>query len=454
MSKPTAAPSGDVALSRLPRRLPRRTHVDIEGTYGALRDRAREIIGPEAFDESAFKAYLRGAKTGRLNLSAGLEERLHRADTWTLLHVDPLAGSPLKLIGHGTDHAVYLDPSRPGQAKKISVETLGRLIRWHMMFGRGTDLRTPPKIRAAGQVLADNELGRDARLRAEFPAEVVPRQSIGIEEIDVRGIVVQFLLQGALLAEPHRLIPAINPEAVYRLPALVRYQDFLPQLSDPATKHFSLSLHYVELFDDRPPDELYSGVNNSLILNRAGEFNEAHFRYCFAGTKLCELYDASKINPALRNGIRDFLPRGIDFMNKTREVIDIAGDGNVVFNAGKYYLPDALVSPNFEGALGLSGKTLRRLKHGQDIAGSEAWMLTFTLSIVRAMNAMAQAFGIDKRVHVLHPDEESEPIDWAGVLPRLRGNTISPEKRSLEREELLIPAEAFPWGVNTHRLAA
>lgn len=454
MSKPTAAPSGGAALSGLPRRLPRRTHVQVQGTYGELRDRARDVIGPEAFDESAFQAYLRGARTGRLNLSAGLEERLHRADTWTLLHVDPLAGSPLKLIGHGTDHAVYLDPTRPGQATKVSVETLGRLIRWHMMFGRGTDLITPSHIRAAGQVLADNELARDARLRAKFPAAVVPRQSIEIDEIDVRGVVVQFLLQGALIAEPHRLIPAVNPEAVYRLPALVRYQDFLPQLSDPATKHFSLSLHYVELFDDRPPDELYTAVNNSLVLNRPGKFNEEHFRYCFAGTKLSELYEASKTDPALRRSMRNFLPRGIDFMNKTGEVIDIAGDGNVIFNAGNYYLPDALVSPNFEGALRLSGNTLRRLKHGEEIAGSEAWMLTFTLSIVRAMNAMAQALGVDKRVHVLRPDEESDPLEWAGVLPRLRGKAIAPWERSLERELLLMPVEAFPWGVNTHGLAA
>ncbi len=451
---PTAMPGAGAALSRLAERLPRRTHLDIEGTWGELRDRAREVIGAEAFDESAFRAYLRGARTGRLDLSGGLEHRLHKANNWTLMHVDPLAGGALRLIGHGTDHAVYLDPRRPGQVTKISVETLGRLIRWHMMFGRGKDLTTPHDIRAAGQALADNELTRDGRLRAKFPTEAVPRQSIEIDEISVRATVVQFLLQGGLLVEPHRSIPAVDLNEVYRLPALVRYQDFLPQLSDPATRHFSLSLHYVEQFDKRPPDALYAQVNNGLVLNQAGKFNKDHFDYCFGGTELSELYKASQTDKRLRDSIGDFLPCGIDFMNDTREVIDIAGDGNVVFNAGKYYLPDALVSPNFEGALGLSEKTLRRLREGEQIAGSEAWMLTFTLSIVRAMNAMAQAWGIKDRVHLLPPDEESEPIDWARVLPQLRGDPLGPGQRSLERQSLVLPVEGFPWGVNTHALAA
>jgi len=455
LPRPTAAPAGSAALRGLPSRLPtRRMHVDIEGTYGALRDRAREVIGPDAFDETAFAAHLRGARTGRLDLSGGLENRLREADHWTLMHVDPLAGGPLKLIGHGTDHAVYRDPSRPGQVTKISVETLGRLIRWLMLFGRGEDLKTPQAIRAAGQMLARMEIGRDGRLRAEFPARAVPRQSIGIDEISVRAEVAQFLLQGGLLVDPHRSIPKLNPNAIYRLPALVRHQDFLPQLSDSDTMHFSLSLHYVEQFDDRPPDDRYADINNSLVLNRPGTFNKDHFDYCFAGTKLSELYDASKTDRRLRESICDFLPHGIDFMNKTREVIDIAGDGNVIFNAGEYYLPDGLVSPNFEGALGLSGNTLRRLKQGRQIAGSEAWMLTFTLSIVRAMNAMAQALGIDKRVHLLRPDEESEPIDWASVLPELRDKRTVGMRHSLEREPLLMPIESFPWGVNTQGLAA
>src|SRR5690242_3615961 len=106
---PTAMPGGDAALSGLAERLPRRARLRVEGSFGELRDRAREVIGVEAFDENAFRAYLRGAKTGRLDLLGGLENRLHKADHWTLMHVDPLAGGPLKLIGHGTDHAVYLD---------------------------------------------------------------------------------------------------------------------------------------------------------------------------------------------------------------------------------------------------------------------------------------------------------------------------------------------------------
>ncbi|NRO98416.1 hypothetical protein GWC77_21055 [Paraburkholderia sp. NMBU_R16] len=430
-------------------------HVDIEGTYGALRDRAREVIGPDAFDETAFAAHLRGGRTGRLDLSGGIENRLHEADQWTLMHVDPLAGGPLKLIGHGTDHAVYVDPSRPGQVTKISVETLGRLIRWLMLFGRGEELRTPQSIRAAGQVLARKEIERDGRLRLKFPAEVVPRQSIGIDEISVRAVVAQFLLQGGLLLEPHRSVPALNSHAIYRLPALVRHQNFLPQLSDPATMHFSLSLHYVERFAEPPPDESYADINNSLVLNRPGKFNKDHFDYCFTGTKLSELYDASETDKALRDSIRDFLRHAIDFMNYTGEVVDIAGDGNVIFNTGRYYLPDALVSPNFEGALRFSANTLRRLKQPEEIAlGSEAWMLTFTLSIVRAMNAMAQALGIDERVHLLHPDEESEPIDWASVLWKLRDSRTAAANHSLEREPLLMPVESFPWGIDTHGLAA
>ena len=67
---------------------------------------------------------------------------------------------------------------------------------------------------------------------------------------------------------------------------------------------------------------------------------------------------------------------------------------------------------------------------------------------------MAQALGIDKRVHLLRPDEESEPIDWASVLPELRDKRTVGMRHSLEREPLLMPIESFPWGVNTQGLAA
>jgi len=334
---------------------------------------------------------------------------------------------------------------------------MGQVALWNAFFGREENQRTPPAIEAGGQRLAANERKRYARLTAGFPDGAVPDQCTRIDHVPVRGAALQYMLQRGVVPDASRILPKIDPAATYRLLTIVRQQDFLPQLSDPSSLNFSLSLRFIERLTEYPQPERYAALNDSLVLNRPADFDEAQFRYVIEGTKLEALYDASCLGDEAGDSVRDFLSHGIRFMNDTREVLDVGGDGNVIFNNGKYFLPDALTSPSFEGGLDIAADVLRKMKHGKPVTGQEAWSLAFTLNIVRAMNGMAQALGIDERVHLLRPEEESEAIAWAAHLPQLRGpeskpGAAQPTERSLVSEPIVLPVVNSPWGFDTRTL--
>lgn len=457
VSRATPAVSGGAAVADLSARLPRRAKVRIEGTSRELSDRMREIVGPRTFDESAFQTTMKAAKAITPTVDGTLKKRLQAANRWAQLNVDPLAGQPLKLIGHGTDHAVYLDPNRPGKVVKISTWSMGQVALWNALFGREASQRTPPAIEAGGQRLAENEMKRYARLTAGFPDGAVPSQCVQTDYVPVRGAALQYMLQGGVVPDESRILPKIDPAATYRLLTIVREQDFLPQLSDPSSLNFSLSLRFIERLTDYPEPERYAALNDSLVLNRPADFDEAQFRYVIKGTKLEALYDASRLGDEACDSVRDFLVHGIRFMNDSREVLDVGGDGNVIFNNGKYFLPDALTSPSFEGGLDVAADVLRKMKRGEPVTGQQAWSLAFTLNIVRAMNGMAQALGIAERVHLLRPEEEAEAIAWAEHLPQLRGpeskpSATQPTERSLVSEPIVLSVVNGPWGFDTRKL--
>jgi hypothetical protein len=77
--------------------------------------------------------------------------------------------------------------------------------------------------------------------------------------------------------------------------------------------------------------------------------------------------------------------------------------------------------------------------------------LVFALNQTRAINSMAQALDVAKRVHILPVGEELEPTDWVAILEAMR--RILPEKDDLPKsdpatgpEPILIRVTAqTPW---------
>lgn len=408
--------------------LPRRAQVRIEFTRGELRERLREILGAPAFDEEAFRKM-----TSELYQGA-TAQRARALFLWAWKRLDPMPANTLKMIGHGMDHAVYIDPSKPGKVVKISVAALSLLARWEVLFPGAAGRES---IVAQGKALAANERRRYRDLASYFPSNgSVPAQTTEIVTVPVRRAALEFLMRSAVVPDVGRDWPDVDDEVV-KMPTLVRTQDLLPQLERPSVMHFSLSVRYPELMDDAPAPSLYAAANDSFVLHRPSPLSEEAFRYCLEGTKLQTLYETClKDTPegiATRAGVVDFLNRGIDYMNDTREALDVGGDGNVIFDKGQYFLPDALPTPDVENVLDVAAKTLRRLKAGESVSRRDLSALVFALNQIRAINGMAQALGVRKRVHLLPPEEALEPTDWVAILEAMRG--ILPAQDDLPRSE-------------------
>ncbi|CAN7473427.1 hypothetical protein LJR230_003103 [Trinickia sp. LjRoot230] len=433
--------------------LPRRSFVKIEFTRGELNKRLKAILGPHAFDETEFGEMMH-------DLKGTPAQRERKLRLWAWKRLDPLPPNTLKMLGHGMDHAVYTDPDKPGKVVKISVASLSLLVKWSVLFPH-IGAAMPKSIVAKGEALAKSENRRYAVLASYFPAKgSVPTQTAEIAPVSVRRAVAEFLMHNDVLPNAQRICPEIDRDVV-EMPALVRTQDLLPQFDKPSILHFSLSMRYPEMLDKAPLPSLYAAGNDNWILNHPSTFNEEAFQYFVEGTKLEELYKAclsdSPKGRATRAAVEDFLTRGIDFMNDSREILDVGGDGNAIFDEGRYFLPDVLSTPDIEKGLDVAAQTLRRLHElasgqgGKPVGRREIGTLIFALNQIRAINSMAQALDIPKRVHLLPPEEASRQIDWSGILEALRrflpkDDDSSENVRVLRPKPVLIPVFGdSPW---------
>lgn len=110
-----------------------------------------------------------------------------------------------------------------------------------------------------------------------------------------------------------------------------------------------------------------------------------------------------------------------------------------------------------EKGLDIAAQTLRRLREqasgqaSEPVARHEISTLIFALNQIRAINSMAQALDIPKRVHLLPPEEAGRQIDWSGILEALRrflpkDDDSSENARVLRPKPVLIRVFAnSPW---------
>ncbi|MDR6450165.1 hypothetical protein J2794_006305 [Paraburkholderia terricola] len=416
--------------------LRRRTDLVVEGTFGELRTKAAEILGP-SFDESAFREMM------ATNRSATLEDQIYKAHSWVWRRLYPLASDRLIPLGKGTDHAVYTDPDRPDIVFKVSVDSMFRLVQWNLLFGRSGHDAMPEVLWEQAHAIAAREAERHAEMCSSFPPGSVPAESVTIEEVPVRGIALQYIVNSGLYPDARRVIRTLQKDEVFMVPALVRRQDRLHQLAGPSNRDFSLSARFIERL--KPPPDVYAQANDAWVLNRDAAATREAFDYCLQGTRLKALYEACETNSELRDGVRNFLSCGIDFMNRTGELLDVGGDTNVFFDEhGKFYLPDAMCFPSFDRALHRAVGVLDVKLSGKSVPRNENWMLIFSLNMIRAVNSMAHAIGLEKRVHLLPPNEKRKSIPWNDLLQRLNGLQQITEEARPANSSRLQPPVFFP----------
>jgi len=424
--------------------LRRQTGLQIEATLPTLAHYARGVIG-STFDEGEFRRAMQVSVTTP-------EKRCELANKWIWPRIYPLPPGELEPLGHGNDNAVYDDPSKPDEVVKVSVWLMSLLANWNALFNRTGGDPMPETLWEEGREIAKLEARRYRRLERAFPPGSVPRQSVAVKEMPVRGAVLQHLLAGGTRPLGARVGPALDPDGTYLFPALVRIQQRVEALARPSARHFSVSLRFVELADDPTSDDLYAYMNDAWLLNKPVPFDEAAFKHCIQGSGLESFYEriVHDSAPAEIDSVRDFVSRAIKYINGTREHLDVGGDGNVVFDGGRYYLPDALPAPVHLTTIDTTARLLRAVKARTVVAPLDVHCARIVLTYIRTFNAMAHVLGIRERIHTLTQQEERESFGSRALMRALRPAESHLPPASPSRfapAPVLFTLAPTPWGL-------
>lgn len=419
---------------------PGKRFVQIEGTYAEHKVRAQRLLG-DHFDEHAFRSAVFAVSADPIERARAVDEHI-----WTRLPALP--GGTLKLIGRGYAQAAYTNgDDTPKEVIKINMFAMFQAAQWQSLFGRSGHDEIPASTWGEGERYAQQENAAYREMADYFPDGSVPELTATVEKVAVRGDVLAFLLQRRAAYDDRRAMPVLNADEIYHVPALVRTQAFVPAAARKDTLHFSLSWRNLEEIGISPKKrELYRMAGEAWVLNRTRDFNERAFRYCVSGTKLEALYLACGHDARLRDRVRDFVSRSIDYLNDKRTFLDIGGDGNAIFDEDGYVLPD--VFPGIVRAAEIAQRTLEQISYREPIGNLDRRRTVFALNDFRAFNAMAHALGISARAELISSAALKRSLDWDRIAAALRPFVKRPQQRaSLEHvEPVVFPVPHGPWG--------
>ncbi|WP_206955023.1 hypothetical protein [Trinickia acidisoli] len=266
-----------------------------------------------------------------------------------------------------------------------------------------------------------------------------------MELVALRGETLDLLRHRDVLPDPRRGWPQLDHSAIYHVPAMIRIQRLIPAAAERDNPHFSLSMRFLEGLDADESPRLYSVANDSWVLNRRGDFDKEAFKHVVHGTQLERLHELTESDPKLRENVRDFVARLIDYSNETRMLTDFGGDGNVVFDGASYHLIDAFYGmPNvFDDA----ERALGQIGRGEAISPQDRNKTFFSVNYIRALNAVAHALGIEKRVELVRSGKGHQEPNWDHVRSALRppDPSVKKESSSGESAAVFFPVPFQPW---------
>jgi len=158
-------------------------------------------------------------------------------------------------------------------------------------------------------------------------------------------------------------------------------------------------------------DEQYARLTEALLSGGSSVSVEEEFE-TFYGRRGCEaLFAALRSNQGTRRAMLDFLRRAIAYSRETRETLDIAGQGNVVFvldsREHRVFLPDAL-APGEGNSITAAVDVLNAFASGATVTRRERFLVFNVLHYVRLINGVCALVGLDERVSM--PGLELRPL--------------------------------------------
>ncbi len=123
-------------------------------------------------------------------------------------------------------------------------------------------------------------------------------------------------------------------------------------------------------------------------------------------------------NPQLKAALLELLEKIILFTAETGEILDIAGQDNIILYLEEERWSFVLVDAQYPGNAKMMNSLkiiLEKLLYGIEIEDLEKNVLLNSLNFIRTVNGMAEQLGSKARIHV-SPDVTSLNVDFQSIL--------------------------------------
>ena len=335
-----------------------------------------------------------------------------------------------EFVGYGGQHVVYSLPDYPNKVVKVEADMLLRSTEGRLKTGK-------PASSEIVQERLDTQNKRIQALRDHFGVEHTLEQSSHYLKVPVSKELFSQLYKRYRKGFEIPLELA-NFEGNQSW-SIVSIQEKLPELSEPS--RMSVTSGYAEKRSDvTSPDfiEAYDQVTNQTIIDTSKSGTIIPEDIVRLHAHMESLLSTAKNDPNLQNTIRDFVQKSVQYTKDTGEMLDLAGQDNVIFFKDKngnwtYNLPDALypsppISP--EGKLKEVQDILSKVSSNgtESLSPSERNVLMNTVNYARVINGLANWLEVSERIDLI--PENVHNIDSQTIMNAI----ITPDIDSLKRQ--------------------
>ena len=292
-------------------------------------------------------------------------------------------------LAKGGEHIIYELPEHPHVVVKVRVDTLKKVMEWNIEHDAPVTSLSPEIASRAHQYL-EREQKRYRQLQKYFGSDHVPGQ----EEFLMKVPVTESLLRELYEGNP----PALTGEAW----SVVMIQKRVEALRD--AERLALVAGYAEHGD--VPEDVYDRVTKDLVFHEETEHlvESNEFHQVQSHEDLQRLVTRADTDSDLRDVLKEVVARMIAYTEETGEILDLAGDDNLIIHrkddAWTFTLVDALY-PGEDKMMEKARDALRTVSDGGEMDEEYRNILLNALNYVRTVNGLAKQAGVEERIHLL-----------------------------------------------------
>ncbi len=310
-----------------------------------------------------------------------------------------------KYLAKGGEHIVYDIPEHPEVVVKVNASSLKRAITWNIEHDESAD-SLPRELELGMRQSLSDQSERQQTLKVYFGSEHVPSQKGFLLKVPVTEDILRALYREAP--------PAMTTEAW----SFVTIQKRVEALADP--ERLTLVCGYAE-FNKETDQDLYRKVTEHYVFGKDPEkpMCQEDMLAVQHPSELATLLERAKSDEDLHTVLKDLVERIIVYAEETGEILDIAGQDNIILfkkdDAWTYSLVDARY-PGESDMMERAKSALRKISEGERIDSRESGILLNSFNFVRTVNGLAELIGVHKRITIVPEDMKYEGVDFFNLV--------------------------------------